>query len=231
MSNEAEYVVGHCPICQSQRADIKVRHTDRFDEGSYSAITHYDVLECRGCGEHYFKSSSSNSEDCDYLQDPDTGEYEQVYPETIHFWPPAGDRQPPGWAVEIGYRDRVLGGLFDDVYTALRNNLGVLAAIGMRTVFDRASELLQVDSALPFADKLRVLKDSDHITGNEQRALGVLVDAGSAAVHRGWRPNPRHLDQMMVILESFLHRAFVLEDVGAELENQVPKRAARKPKK
>jgi hypothetical protein len=35
-------------------------------------------------------------------------------------------------------------------------------------------------------------------------------------------------DQMMTILEAFLHRAFVLEDIGAELEKQVPKRPKKK---
>ena len=110
------------------------------------------------------------------------------------------------------------------MYTALSNNLGVLAAIGVRTVFDRASELLGIDPEKPFQQKLDDLKDGDHITDREVEILAALIDAGSAAAHRGWQPKPKQLDAMMTILEAFLLRAFLLQGIGAELGEDVPKR-------
>ncbi|WP_187429643.1 hypothetical protein ROLI_024400 [Roseobacter fucihabitans] len=232
---DKKFEEGHCPSCGSDRADIVAEHKDEFHGGGagfdFQANTFYRVLECRGCGQHYFKSTSSNSEDYFHYYDPETGEEETEYTETVHYWPPAAKRRSPEWVAEIGFEDRVLGSLFNDVYTALDNNLGVLAAIGMRTVFDRASELLKIDPAKTFQQKLNELKAGDHITEKEKTVLGALIDAGSAAAHRGWQPKPKQLDAMMTILEAFLHRAFLLEDIGAELGKGVPKRQPKGAKK
>lgn len=219
-----KYEEGHCPKCGSQRAEVVAEHKDEYHDHHFDAVTNYRILECRGCGEFYFKTLSWNSEDYDHVENEATGEWETVVNETVTFWPPAAKRRPPEWADDIGFEDRVLGSLFDDVYTALSNNLGVLAAIGMRTVFDRASELLGIDPGKPFKQKLDDLKAGDHITDKEVAVLAALIDAGSAAAHRGWQPKPKQLDAMMTILEAFLHRAFLLEDIGAELGKGVPKR-------
>jgi hypothetical protein len=57
--------------------------------------------------------------------------------------------------------------LFDDVYIALNNDLGVLAAIGMRTVFDSASELLSIDPNLSLEKKLNALESQGKIGKDE----------------------------------------------------------------
>jgi hypothetical protein len=84
--------------------------------------------------------------------------------------------------------------LLTSVYTALDNDLRVLAAIGLRTAFDRASELLSVDPEKTFADKLSQLMANGDIGSTEKESLDVLTDAGGAAAHRGWKPNPKQLD-------------------------------------
>lgn len=91
-----------------------------------------------------------------------------------------------------------------EVYAALDADLNVLAAMGMRIVFDKASGILGVDPALTFEEKLEALVDED-----DRARLETLVDAGSASAHRGWRPSTEDLDTMMDVLESFVHDAFV----------------------
>lgn len=225
--SETKFEEGHCPKCGSQRADILTEHVDKYDDENFQSWTHYKVLECRGCGQKYFKTSSINSEDFDYIGEDTPGGWEQVYRETIHYWPPPAKRQMPEWSSDLVLGDRVMGSLFADVYTALSNNLGVLAAIGMRTVFDRASELLEVDETKPFNAKLADLQAKGHITTKEVGVLAALIDAGSAAAHRGWQPKPTQLEGMLIILEAFLHRAFLLDEVGAELVKHVPKKKQR----
>lgn len=224
---EKKFEVGHCPSCGAERADVVAEHKEFYRSPDFDAVTYFQVLECRGCGKHYFKSNSSNSEDYHDYYDPEQDFEVREHLETVNYWPPAAKRKQPPWADEIRMQDRILGSLFDDVYTALSNNLGVLAAIGMRTVFDRASEKLGINSNEPFQAKLTELKDGDHITEKEKGVLGALIDAGSAAAHRGWQPQPKQLDSMMTILEAFLHRAFLLEDIGVELGKNVPKRQAK----
>ena len=228
MTKEKKYEEGHCPKCGSQRADVVAQHEDKIRSEEFDADTLCSILECRGCGNYYFKSAHTNSEETISGYDQRTGEEFHEYIETVKYWPPAAERRRPDWAFKIKFTDHVLGSLFDDVYTALSNNLGVLAAIGMRTVFDRASELLGIDTNKSFRQKLDALRDNDHVTEKEAAVLEVLIDAGSAAAHRGWRPKPIQLDGMMTILESFLHRAFLLEEIGIQLEKQVPKKGGHR---
>ena len=92
----------------------------------------------------------------------------------------------------------------------------------MRTSFDRASELLGIDPANTFAEKLNELTKSGRIGTTERDNLDALTDAGSAAAHRGWRPTLRQLDTMMSILEAFLYRTFVLEEEVKRLKPAIP---------
>jgi hypothetical protein len=163
----------------------------------------------------------SNSEDFISYVNED-GEHIDEYLETVEFWPPPSKRKRPNWMYELNLVNRDLGRLFEDVFKALDNNLDVLAAIGMRTVFDCSSELLKVEPNQTFAKKLKALRDKNIIVEKERAVLEVLVDAGSAAAHRGWRPGADELAAMMVILESFLQRAFFLDKTGEGLAKKVP---------
>ena len=118
--------------------------------------------------------------------------------------------------------------LLSETYTALNNDLRILAAIGARTAFDHSSEKLGVDASLPFNKKLDELLKLGKISSDERQTLEVLVEAGSAAAHRGWRPKPAEINTMMDLLEAFLHRAFVLGDGIKTLKAAVPPRQARK---
>jgi len=108
------------------------------------------------------------------------------------------------------------------MYTALSNDLRVLAAIGARTAFDRSSERLGVATTLTFAKELDRLVEMGKISKDERDTLGVLVDAGNAAAHRAWRPKPKELSTMIDVVEAFLHRAFILGDGIQNLKAAVP---------
>ena len=70
---EKKFEEGHCHKCGSTRADVVAEHKDEYHDIDFDAVTRYKVLECRGCGQHYFKSSSSNSEDYHYYFDEELG--------------------------------------------------------------------------------------------------------------------------------------------------------------
>jgi hypothetical protein len=124
-------------------------------------------------------------------------------------------------------RDADLARLFYDIYIAMDNNLDVLTAIAIRTVFDRASEAFGVDPAATFQKKLSQLQDLGKIGETERTSLTVLVDAGSAAAHRGWRPTSEQLDRLVSIIESFLLRNFVLNRAGEVLKSSIPPRQTK----
>lgn len=111
-----------------------------------------------------------------------------------------------------------------ELYSALDNSLMVLAGIGVRTSFDRVTELVGIDANLSFARKLEALLSNGRIGVTEKDILATLIDAGSAAAHRGWSPSSDDLHTMMDVLEQFVHRTFVLRDESENLKLRVPGR-------
>jgi hypothetical protein len=96
------------------------------------------------------------------------------------------------------------------------------------TVFDCSSEELGIDPGLTFDKKLAELQAKGKISVDERDTLRVLVDAGSAAAHRGWRPEIEELNTMMDVVETFLHRTFTLDDGIKKLKAAVPARSKSK---
>jgi hypothetical protein len=143
------------------------------------------------------------------------------------YWPSPAARLRPKWLDKIEQSEPDFGSLIHEMYTALDNDLRVVSAIAARTVFDCASELLGIDSMLRFQDKLNRLRTSGKISTEEEGALQVLVNAGNAAAHGAWRPSREQLKTMMEVLESFLHRSFIVGDGIAKLKAAVPPKPRR----
>jgi hypothetical protein len=219
-------VKAHCKNCGDGRWAKVVGHYSKMEEDDQGygiwEKTDYRILRCAGCDEVFFQADSILSEE----YDPDNGEYEH----TIDHWPPINKirRERPQWLDKLSLVDRDLHSLFSSVYVGLDNNIDVLAAIGVRTVFDRASELLEVDPAKGFAEKLSALVVAGKIGAEEKSILNILTDAGSAAAHRGWKPSQEQIDTMMAIIEGFLYRTFLLGKEAKKLRAKIPKRQKRK---
>jgi len=229
--SEPEVIRGHCPQCgPDRRAEVVAKHEVHWqdDEAPVYGLSRYRILKCRGCDEVFFQTAHvSSADDPEYRTNPYTGDVEDYIPETVTYWPAPSKRNRPSWFHEISCVDATLGSLFDDIYVALNNDLGVLAAIGIRTAFDRASDLLNVEKEQTFGEKLTELVESGWIGSSEKDVLELLTDAGSAAAHRGWKPTPRQLDTIMSIFESFLQRNMILGPEAKKLRQNVPKRKTK----
>ena len=185
------------------------------------------ILECCGCERIYFRRDYWFSEWEMIGNHPITGEPRLEGGVETVYWPAPVRRQRPNWLKKVEESERSLGKLLKEMYTALDTNLRVLAAIAARTVFDRTSQLLLVNPGLGFKEKLDRLSAEGRISRDEEKILQVLVDAGNAAAHRGWRPKADELSTMVDVVESFLHRSFVLGDGIAKLKASVPARPKR----
>jgi hypothetical protein len=210
-------VKGHCPACGPDVwADVVAHHQSSFhdrEDDTYGQIE-YRILRCRGCEAVYFQRDEMFSEDFD----PETGDLLH----TVSYWPAPSKREKPNSSLDLAAVDIDLHSLFDDIYVALNNDLRVLAAIGIRTAFDRATDLLGINPAKNFAQKLTDLVTRGKIGSSEKDTLDILTDAGSAAAHRGWKPKPEELDTMMSIIEAFLYRTFILDAAAKSLKKNVP---------
>jgi hypothetical protein len=160
-----------------------------------------------------------------------TGESEYVLTEDIKHWPEPSARKRPDWLESLLTVDSDLYQILAEIYTALDSGSRTLPAVGVRTAFDRGSELVGIDPAITFDEKLDALHSGGGIGKTERDALDVMTDAGSASAHRGWRPNPQELNTMLHLLEAFVHRNFVISDDVSKLKNAVPAKQKRRPKK
>ncbi len=231
-SAEHESKTGHCPACGPNRwADVVGHHRSFWshDVETLWLSNDYYILRCRGCHGVYFQHVKMFSEDVDYVTDDVTGMPVPTQLQNIKQWPPPLIRKFPEWFGPPWCSDAVLTRIVSEVYTALNNDLPIMTATGIRTAFDRASELLGVDAGMTFQQKLEALVARDCITRGGKARLEVLVDAGSAAAHRGWCPEPRELAALMALLEAFLHDSFVLDHETGRLRGRVPEKP-RSPK-
>jgi hypothetical protein len=211
----------------------------------------YRILKCAGCDTIYFQHESfeifdRNNFDLDY--DGDDGQpvpadnlaelkdffdgLKRGNPERyeceegICYWPKPSSEPSigPDWLGKIS--DGVLIKLLKSVYIAREHDLRVLAAIGMRVVFDRVSELMDVDQTKSFAGKLDQLQKDGHISPGEKKALDALTDAGNAAAHRGWEPSLEELKHLVFIMEHFV-KGFALKEKAETLKGSIPPRQRR----
>jgi hypothetical protein len=178
------------------------------------------MLECGGCKTVFFQE--------DYVCSEEIGP--EGYEKRVTYYPAPAKRKRPDWFSLLDLEPGLYR-LLNETYNALDVDSRVLSATGARTIFDRASELLKIDPALPFKQKLDELQNRGHISASERGHLDILTDAGSAAAHRGWQPSANELNTVMSIVETFIHRKFILESEVKRLKAQIPRRKERRKKR
>lgn len=224
-------IQAHCPKCNGERAaDIVAEHSESFSDDVFYADTMYRVLKCRGCSHVQFQTCSINSEDWDYDYD-EAGQEIQAHRETIEYFPPIDKRPRPEHTRSHKSYSPAMEELLDEAYSALKNDMPIVAAIALRTVFDAATEVLGIDTNLSFIEKLDQLVTNGKIDSQQREILDALTDAGSAAAHRGWKPTAQELDVMFTIMENFLYRAFVTSAEQKELAKRAAALRRRTPKR
>ncbi len=219
-----------CPKCGPDRlAQVSGHVQRRWDDPKAPvwATVDYRLLQCRGCEEVFLQIDEIFSEDTEMVENS-SGGWDEQYQRDIKYWPTISKRKRPPWLEEITSIDGQLGGLVNDIYLALDNDLAVLSAIGMRTAIDRATELLDIDPLDTFAKKLDRLLAIGRIGQTDRETLSTLIDAASAAAHRGWRPTNEQLQTMVSIMEGFLHQSFILDRATEVLKGTVPARQRRR---
>lgn len=220
-----------CPKCGPDRQCEVVAffgHTEHDNHAPMFETTNFSTLRCRGCGEIHIRRDVYFSENEDHVQDPYTGEWETIITPTRTYWPPLDRRKRAAWTFDIS--DPVAVSLLDEIYRALNGDMRTLAAMGVRSLLDRTFELAGADAGTTFGEKLDALSKLGVIGSSEKATLTVMTDAGSAASHRGWKPEVDDLDTLIDAAESVLHRVLVLTPSAERLKAQVPPRPKRRGK-
>lgn len=226
---------GHCPTCDGERT-CEIHGSiykawdweDRQYGHSVNGGVDYSLLECRGCETVFYETSSWNSEDIDQYYDA-TGQEQYEHSREIQTYPKPEAKTKPVWFDAMQKADPQLHNILSQMYLAHDNQAHILTAIGLRTALDRATEVLGIDPAKTFDEKLNKLRDGGWIGQTERDILGVVTDAGNAAAHRGWEPGGQEVSELLSSLEVFLHRAFIVGHKALGIKRSIPAKPKRLP--
>nr|WP_094461895.1 DUF4145 domain-containing protein [Pannonibacter phragmitetus] len=237
MTREAkDPVKEHCPTCDGERAcdvhgHIYVPWTweDRYGHSMCGGVDH-SLLQCRGCETVFYLHDSWNEIDVEQWYD-ENGEEQGAANRTKVTYPRPDSKNRPIWLDSIGNVDEQLQNILDQMYTTYENKAYILTAIGLRTALDRGTEVLGIDPAKTFQEKLAELQSGGWIGSTEHDILSVIADAGNAAAHRGWMPEPKEISELLYAIEVFLQRAFLVEKKALKVRERIPEKPKRKDKK
>lgn len=225
----------HCPKCDGERI-CEVHGSiykpwdweDRQHGHSVNGGVDHSLLECKGCETVFYQTSSWNSEDIDHFYDA-MGQEQYEHPREVQTYPKPEAKTKPVWFDAMQKADHQLYNILTQMYLAHDNQAHILTAIGLRTALDRATEVLGIDPAKTFDEKLEELRDGGWIGQSERDILGVVTDAGNAAAHRGWEPDSQEVSDLLSSLEVFLHRAFIVGQKALSIKSSIPAKPKRLP--
>lgn len=232
---EAKIVKAHCPKCDGERNCVehgtinkKWVWDDKYHGHSMNGGIDHSLLECLGCETVFYWTESWNSEELDHYYDAYGNEQVEAA-KLIATYPKPEVKNKPLWFEAMQKKDAQLHNILKQMYVALDSQANILAAIALRTALDRATEVLGIDPAKTFEEKLDSLRDGGWIGQTERDILGVVTDAGNAAAHRGWEPDNKEVAQLVSSMEVFLHRAFIVGQDALGIKGNIPAKPRRLP--
>lgn len=224
-----------CPRCDGERnCQILGTHDEPWDwtDGRHSTNGQVDhrLLKCMGCETVFYWRSSWDSEDWDGRIGAN-GEEEIYHPVTVTTYPsPEKADKRPDWIWNVSTIDPQLATILSQTYDAYDAGALILAAVGLRTALDRATEFLKIDPGLSLEQKVKGLRERGFIGETEGNILATVVEAGSAAAHRGWSPDAAEFRTLLTALEQFVGRTVVSGQSALEIKAKIPPRHPRPPK-
>ncbi len=234
-TSKSKTVKSHCPTCNGERTcKIHGQVTKNWeweDRQGHSANggNNHSLLECLGCETVFYERSSWNSEDMDFWYDEEGSTCGEPTLNKSTYPKPESKRKPT-WLDSIASTDSQIANILTEMYTAYDNESYILTAIGLRTALDRGTELLEIDPAISFEEKLDSLKESGWIGETEKEILGIVTNAGNAAAHRGWEPSAHEIVQLLSALEVFLQKSFIVGKKVLKINGNIPPKPKRKKK-
>jgi hypothetical protein len=212
----------HCNECGHETLHklLKlIRKSRDYDEDQYSISfgSNWRILQCCGCEEVTMSRVDWCSEDSPHFD-----------PYVPTYFPPRVSRRKPSWLSQHpeleGYVE-----IFDEIYTALHADSRRLAMMGARAAIDMAIARMVGGDPLNFTAGLDALEAANRMTADDRQLIEAAFDAGSAAMHRGHRPDEDDVNTAIDIVERIVH-AEVLKKKAKALADATPKRPARAPK-
>lgn len=200
----------YCNGCGRETVHVELKTvicSRREGTGEYTAVMREEwrIHQCAGC--------ESSKAICQTF----TSELE-VKSEVCY--PPNRRRSSPAWTRNLPDDCQTL---VREIYDALDIGCRILSTMGARTLIDlMLTEMLgDMDG---FSHKLKTAVANGTISAAQNDAITIAVDAGHAALHRGFVPTLEQLEDVLEIVEHTLKDRYVMQKASDRLKIAVPKR-------
>lgn len=182
------------------------------------------IVECRGCGEIHYLRVSIGLEDLiwtmGYDHPWDCSLLQTNYP------PRNIARRKPDWLQQL---DPETADILSQTYDALHIGADRLVTMGTRAVLEHVV-VKHVGDQGSFEANVEEFVKQGYMPSKLKKTVLDTLDVGSAATHRGYKPELEVISTVFEIVESIVHSTCILPAIGKDLSKKTPKRK-RKPKK
>ena len=142
-------------------------------------------------------------------------DHRPLLPQSVHL-----EDSRPSWfdSLPDSLRD-----LLREIYCAVELDLRALASMGARTAIDIVL-VEKVGDIGGFDRKLSKMVSEGHLTQAQSTHIGMAIEAGSAAAHRGHVPDNGDLRALLTICENLIYQHLVMPNHGERLKINTPSR-------
>ncbi|MBN9007421.1 MAG: hypothetical protein J0H40_18650 [Rhizobiales bacterium] len=178
------------------------------------------ALRCRGCG------------DCSLCEEewyhdglPYEGNESTIT--STRFKPPRLWRRTPDWLERIESTDPELFDILVEIYSAANPQQVRLLSVGVRTALDHLMIKMLGGDFGSFEQKLDEMVTTGHLTSSQRDDLAIVVDAGSASSHRGFKPPRELLEGMLMVMEGLVRDYYVTGPMLKTAKASIPPKPPR----
>ena len=212
-----------CNMC-GQETEHDIIHTESAVQktGDLEFLAMTEVLSCRGCKEVSVRKRIFEG----------TVEKDSVGPPSQSTYiPPRLWHQPPKWLSDLEQYDPDLKGLLDELYSATHDKQIRLLSMGVRSVLDHMMTLTLGSDIGNFQQKLLSMVKEGHLTAKQSSNMEIVIDAGSASTHRGFKPPRELLEEMVIVMESLVREHYITGPMLQTAKIKIPPRPPHQSKK
>ncbi len=227
MKKENEPQKVHCNTCGST-TNHSVEHSFRrnwdevFDDDPGITIygwEQWDTLRCLGCDTVHLREATFFSENSGPRGEPIID---------YRFSPPRLTRHKPQWTKEFLYFDKKLEdlvSLHDEIYKALASQGCRLAAMGIRALVEQIM-IDKVGDQGNFQKNIEAFFNAGFVAPVQKGTFqDTLIEAGHAAMHRGFDPSPSTIETLLDIIEPLIDDIYFKDRRAKEAAKSIPSRA------
>ena len=118
---------------------------------------------------------------------------------------------------------RFVRGLIKEIYSALHNDSRRLAAMGIRALIEHMM-ILEVTDNGSFKKNLEAFQKAGYLSDKQRTIIEPILEAGHAAIHRGYEPSSEDVITVIEITESLVETIYVHSKKAEKLKERVPQR-------